>query len=975
MKSRALFVIVGLVAAAVSMWLASCRSSAETFTPQLEVFTSEGVSLADRSLNYDGEGGTAAVMIRSNGEWRVTGGASWLEILPTQGSGDGNVTIASEAAAASRSAVVEVSMTAAPQVRVSFDVVQRVEAPEPPESQPEVIYYDSFDGEEVRAEYGQTKDQWPSLSEFPAFAACEGRGSDAVAYGGDGVSVRGDVRSTTEDYADASGCNNLMVGEYSMLLVSDIALQKSDRRLSLSFGRHLTRTTESAAEAGDPYPSVWISGDGERWSRLEYDPAMSEGWHEAVCDFSLAEVPAALSLAFVCDGGMEARLDDVSLSTGEGGVTVDLADGGEIERAEPPVAPPAERTMTVSEIVGMIPASTGRVVADEASDILFDAVVQNDFAGGNNAAATLVVAEEGGVDAGCGISLCGCGVESVTADLAMGERVRVRLICGEAMLCNEDGAFYITGKGSEPWFGIESDGSIAEAAVARVDVRSLAEYQNMTVTVEDAESDVAGVWCDDRDGEHIFSVAGEMLRIFVRGGAAAFAERHFGAARGRISGVVAMWGGEPWLCPRNGEDVADFEPKDPLPPSAVTIPEIIAMMSSDGKPTVIDSTRDRILEAIVMNDVMNGNCNASQMVLAGEGATEARNGITLYGSCVKPSVTGVRRGDRVAVTLKAGVSVALNYAGMYEITGDESTRWAEVEILESGCSVSSVDIAASEMADYQGMAVRIRNATPQRDGKWYDASIGGDILFSTADGDLTVRVLSGAVFADDVFDAVSGDIVGLAVVSGGRAVLMPRDGNDVAAYAHVDDGEDNTDDNPNDKPDDDSDPDDPVSPSEPRPQEGYVMVASLSDLRPGTYHIGGYRNGHLYLATGGLTSVNHCLTSEFTFDEGRLEALGAAPVAVTIESAGAENGYYVRFDGDGYLSATGSGAGKLRFTQSRAEYWIFSESVGGGFDMLLSGDKFVRLIVSKTAEEALLRSVAADEQGNAIVLIRLPDGN
>ena len=168
-------------------------------------------------------------------------------------------------------------------------------------------------------------------------------------------------------------------------------------------------------------------------------------------------------------------------------------------------------------------------------------------------------------------------------------------------------------------------------------------------------------------------------------------------------------------------------------------------------------------------------------------------------------------------------------------------------------------------------------------------------------------------------------------------------------------------------------PDDPVTPSE--PQDGYVMVTSLSDLGPGTYYIGGYQKGRLYLATGGLTSVNHCLTSEFTFDNGRLEALGAAPVAVKIESAGEENGYYVRFDGDGYLSATGSGAGKLRFTQSRAEYWIFSESVGGGFDMLLLGDKFVRLIVSKTAAEALLRSVAADEQGNAIVLIRVPDGN
>ena len=61
----------------------------------------------------------------------------------------------------------------------------------------------------------------------------------------------------------------------------------------------------------------------------------------------------------------------------------------------------------------------------------------------------------------------------------------------------------------------------------------------------------------------------------------------------------------------------------------------------------------------------------------------------------------------------------------------------------------------------------------------------------------------------------------------------------------------------------------------------------------------------------------------------------------------------------------------LRFTQSRAEYWIFSENASGGFDLLLSGDKFVRLVVSKTATEALLRSVAADEEGNAVVLIRI----
>ena len=134
MKSRALSVIAAAVAAALSLWFVSCRSSAETFTPRLEVLTAEGVSLADGSLDYDGEGGTTAVMVRSNGEWSVSGGASWLDVSPTQGSGDGSVTLTLASAADSRSAVVEVAMTAAPQVRVSFDVVQRVEkVPEPPQ--------------------------------------------------------------------------------------------------------------------------------------------------------------------------------------------------------------------------------------------------------------------------------------------------------------------------------------------------------------------------------------------------------------------------------------------------------------------------------------------------------------------------------------------------------------------------------------------------------------------------------------------------------------------------------------------------------------------------------------------------------------------------------------------------------------------------------------------------------------------------
>lgn len=434
-----------------------------------------------------------------------------------------------------------------------------------------------------------------------------------------------------------------------------------------------------------------------------------------------------------------------------------------------------------------------------------------------------------------------------------------------------------------------------------------------------------------------------------------------------------MRGGAAWLCPRNGGDVAAFDVKEPLPPTAVTIPEIIAMMRDDGSPSVIDSERDRVLTAVVMNDTPNGNCNPSHLILATEAASGAGNGITLYGSCVTPASLGVKRGDKVAVTLKASEAVAVMYDGMYEITGDEAAEWAHVEILSSGHEPAVTDVAASQLYEYQGMAVRIKGAVPESGGVWYDAARGGEIGFTADGGPFTVRVLPSAVFADDAYAAVKGDIVGLAAVVGGRAVLMPRDGSDVSAYAY--NGDSDHPDDPGDKPGDDPSPGIPDDPTPAPDDDGkYVMVKSLADLRAGTYHIGGYQNGCLYLACGGLTPVNHCNTAEFFFDGETLKATAAAAAVVTLEAAGVENGYYIRFDGDGYLSASGSGAGMLRFTQSRAEYWLFSENASGGFDLLLSGDKFVRLVVSKTATEALLRSVAADEEGNAVVLIRIGTG-
>ena len=162
---------------------------------------------------------------------------------------------------------------------------------------------------------------------------------------------------------------------------------------------------------------------------------------------------------------------------------------------------------------------------------------------------------------------------------------------------------------------------------------------------------------------------------------------------------------------------------------------------------------------------------------------------------------------------------------------------------------------------------------------------------------------------------------------------------------------------------------DPVPPTE--EQGDYSLIDEMPELGEGRYHIGGYQNGVLHLATGGLTSVNHCNTAVFEFgDDGSLVS-DADAAEVVLEAAEPENGYYIRFAEDGYLTAKASGAGKLQFSAEKSEYWIFSAHEEGGFVLRQSGDIDVKLIISQNAQSDVLRSIAGDEDANAVIFLKI----
>lgn len=239
----------------------------------------------------------------------------------------------------------------------------------------------------------------------------------------------------------------------------------------------------------------------------------------------------------------------------------------------------------------------------------------------------------------------------------------------------------------------------------------------------------------------------------------------------------------------NGGQEVDLEggvvPPDPGEATAITIPELIAQMTTTEAP--VDANADRYLDAVVMNDVAGANYTFNNLILATENATEAGNGITLYGSQVEPSTLGLNKGDKVRVTLYKGLAKVV-YSGMYEVTGAKEATWCKVEKTGTVTSIPTATIAAADLAKYQGMAVTIANASVAQAGVWASASALSSHTFTADGANFTVFCKQSdeknpSVFLDVPFKAGSGNISGLAAVYKNNSQLVPRNLDDVAAFS------------------------------------------------------------------------------------------------------------------------------------------------------------------------------------------------
>ena len=167
--------------------------------------------------------------------------------------------------------------------------------------------------------------------------------------------------------------------------------------------------------------------------------------------------------------------------------------------------------------------------------------------------------------------------------------------------------------------------------------------------------------------------------------------------------------------------------------------------------------------------------------------------------------------------------------------------------------------------------------------------------------------------------------------------------------------------------------DDPKDDPQPTPLYGdFGEALNLAAIHAGRYYIGGYCGEELHLALGEISSVGHCRTARFVFDESGKPVNGDSEQAAVVELVSADGGYYLRFEGCGYLMATSASAGALVFADEPA-VWQFAESAEGGFELRQTGEVDAQLIFSPRAQSDLLRSIAGDEQGGGVRLFLLQE--
>ena len=716
------------------------------------------LNVTPENLTFDAEGQPAdeyngTFIVETNRPWRaiVEDEQTWVRLSATEGEGDAAVTVTVPASNIGQSAKVtfEVYNSYGALIQKDVNVLQGEVVP------PTLIFNETAGNEAV--------DDKPLVSAYTGWNTT-GEGASKVSYEGTNTSIRSSGKSSAGAYDGASGPNVIFFGSApATFTVKDITLASDQTNLKLTFGGQYYDGDNNDNNFNKDNFVVYLSANGTDYTPLSYE--VNDGdqvdpyWVFATKNFTLKNATSTLYIKFEAKASSKFRLDDITLMTGNGGEEIDLAGGG--------VVPPDPSGDAIYENnFDKTPAAE----VDGKWPFLDQTDAWQNASGTGNSTVTYTSTNvsvrtsgklSGGYDGASGSNKIFFGSAPATFDINTitmpAGKTNYRIIFGGAY-SKKNGATY---------------DNIFKPESFHVAVGNGTDWSGNLTYEKIGGSDTTDPYWVQFAVDFTLKEAVSQLSIrFTADLASGFA----------IDDVQLVEG--------NGGQEVDLEggvvPPDPGEATAITIPELIAQMTDTEAP--VDANADRYLDAVVMNDVAGANYTFNNLILATENATEAGNGITLYGSQVEPSTLGLNKGDKVRVTLYKGLAKVENYNGMYEVTGAKEATWCKVEKTGTVTSIPTATIAAADLAKYQGMAVTIANASVAQAGVWASASALSSHTFTADGANFTVFCKQSdeknpSVFLDVPFKAGSGNISGLAAVYMNNSQLVPRNLDDVAAFS------------------------------------------------------------------------------------------------------------------------------------------------------------------------------------------------
>lgn len=716
------------------------------------------LNVTPENLTFDAEGQPAdeyngTFIVETNRPWRaiVEDEQTWVRLSATEGEGDAAVTVTVPASNIGQSAKVtfEVYNSYGALIQKDVNVLQGEVVP------PTIIFNETAGNEAV--------DDKPLVSAYTGWNTT-GEGASKVSYEGTNTSIRSSGKSSAGAYDGASGPNVVFFGTApATFTVKNITLASGQTNLKLTFGgQYYDQDNNDNGFKKDDFV-VSLSANGTDYTPLSYEVNNGDQedpyWVFATKNFTLKNATSTLLFKFEANISSKFRLDDITLMTGNGGEEIDLAGGG--------VVPPDPSGDAIYENnFDKTPAEK----VDNKWPFLDQTDAWQNASGTGNSTVTYTSTNvsvrtsgklSGGYDGASGSNKIFFGSAPATFDInnitMPAGKTNYRIIFGGAYSQSNGGTY----------------DNIFKPESFHVAVGNGTDWSGNLTYEKIGGSDTTDPYWVQFAVDFTLKEAVSQLSIrFTADLASVFA----------IDDVQLVEG--------NGGQEVDLEggvvPPDPGEATAITIPELIAQMTDTEAP--VDANADRYLDAVVMNDVAGANYTFNNLILATENATEAGNGITLYGSQVEPSTLGLNKGDKVRVTLYKGLAKVVNYSGMYEVTGAKEATWCKVEKTGTVTSIPTATIAAADLAKYQGMAVMIANASVAQAGVWASASALSSHTFTADGANFTVFCKQSdeknpSVFLDVPFKAGSGNISGLAAVYKNNSQLVPRNLDDVAAFS------------------------------------------------------------------------------------------------------------------------------------------------------------------------------------------------